>query len=180
MMKALDRIIVTVAALVLLFVGGIIVTLVAGWNGMPFIADLVSAARETARVEAGLLGLLGIAIGLYMFAFAWQREEGADDIELESEGGSIRIALKAVEAIIFEAAADIDGVEEVSAQLASREDELIVDVAVQVQSERPMPDVARDVQERVGARIHAVAGVPVARLDVHVRGVNKPRRHRVE
>lgn len=179
-MKVLDRIIATVAALVLLFVGGAIVALVGGWNGMPFIADLIAETQHGARIEAGLLGLLGVAIGLYLFSVAWQRPEGGADILIGSDGGDIRISLKAIEAVVFEAATEISEVGEVIAKLDSKDGELVLDVAVHVSSERTMPEVARDVQERVGARIRDVAGVPVARLDVNVRGVSKPRRQRVE
>lgn len=177
-MKALDRVVVTAAGLALIGAAVFVLALVAGWNGIPAVVDFVTSVRESSRVEAGLLGLLAGAVGLYLLSVAWQRAEGGDDIRLESEGGDIRIALKAIETVVFEAAAEVNGVSEVSARLGGRDGQLSVDVAVYVSSDRAMPDVARDVQQRVGARIQHVTGVPVARLDVRVRGVAKARRQR--
>lgn len=180
-MKVLDRVVATLAGFALIVVGGGALALVGGWNGIPFVVDVVTAAREASRVEAGLIGLLVTAVGVYLLAVAWQRDEGADDIRLEAEGGDIRIALRAVETVVFEAAAEVPGVTEVAAKLRARDGQLSLDVAVYVSSDRAMPDVARDVQERVGSRIQLVTGVPVARLDVRVRGVAKsPRRQRIE
>lgn len=179
-MKVLDRVVMTLAGFVLLVFGGGALALVGGWNGTPFVVDVVTAAREASRVEAGLLGLLVGAVGLYLLAVAWQRAEGGDDIRLEAEGGDIRIALRAIETVVFEAAAEVHGVTEVAARLRGRDGQLSVDVSVYVSADRSMPDVARDVQERVGSRIQHVTGVPVARLDVRVRGVAKSRRQRTE
>lgn len=180
MLKALDRIVITLGSLVLIAVGVTAAALAAGWNGMPMLVDLVSAARHSGRIEAALLGLLGMAVGLYMLSAAWQKPDGDDDIQLEADGGVIRIALQAIESVVFEAAAEVDGVAEVTAHLRSRDGELLVDVQVHVSSDRAMPDTARDVQRRVGARIQQVAGVPVGRLDVRVRRVAKSRRPRIE
>lgn len=178
-MKGLDRVVITVGGLVVLVLGGAIAALVAGWNGTPLLLDMAAATQQTARFEAGLLGLLGLALGAYMLSAAWQREDLGGDIRLEADGGDIFISLKAIESVVFEAAAEVEGVQEVSARLLAREGELLLDVAVHVSSERAMPEVAQDVQQQVGARVQQVAGVPVGRLNVRVRDISKPRRQRV-
>lgn len=179
-MRAFDRIIVTLAAFVVLFVGVVAVALVAGWNGYPVLGDLIEAARGAARVETGLLGLLTLAVGLFLLSLAWQRAEGADAIRIEGEQGDVLISLRAVESLVFEAAGQVEGIGEVAARLATKDEQLIVDISVMVTSERPMPEVAEDVQQRVKERVEAIVGVPVAQVGVNVRNVARPQRHRVE
>lgn len=179
-MRLFDRVIVTLAAFVVLLLGVFALALVAGWNGLPWLGDLILAARGSARVETGLVGLLALAIGLFLVSLAWQRSEGADDIRIEGERGDVRISLRAVESLVFAAAAGVSGIGEVVAKLSTRDGELVIDMSVQVTSERPMPDVARDVQERVGAHVSEIVGVPVANIGVNVRNVTRPQRQRVE
>lgn len=179
-MRLFDRVIVTLAAFVVIAVGGISLALVAGWNAMPLFGDLLLAARSTARVEAGLLGLLGVATGLFLLSLAWQRAEGTGDIRIEGEKGDVLISLRAVESVVFEAAGQVVGIGEVVVRLANRQGQLTVELAVQVSSDRPMPEVAKEVQQRVEERIRTVVGVPVAEIEVNVRNVTRPRRQRVE
>lgn len=179
-MRFVDRLVITLAALAALAFGVAALAFVFGWNGVPLILDVVAAAQGAARGEAALTGLLGVAVAIYLLAVAWQREPKPDVIRQEGELGDVYVSLRAVESLVLQAVSAVQGVREVSARLQQQQGAIVVDVAVSVTAERPVPEVSGDVQSLVAQRVREVVGAEVARVGVQVRHIEAERRARVE
>ncbi len=149
-MRAIDRFVITLAALLTLAVGGLFLALVAGWNGAPWAIDLIMAARGPARLETGLLALLAVAVGLYLIAAAWRRSGDPGSIRQTGELGDVSVSLRAVESLVLQAASAVRGVREAAVAPAARKRaSCLIDVSLLVTSERRVPEVTEEVQERV-------------------------------
>lgn len=179
-MRAIDRFVITLAALLTLAVGGLFLALVAGWNGAPWAIDLIMAARGPARLETGLLALLAVAVGLYLIAAAWRRSGDPGSIRQTGELGDVSVSLRAVESLVLQAASAVRGVREAAVRLRQEAGELLIDVSLLVTSERRVPEVTEEVQERVAQHVRDVVGVPVARVSVAVRNITPEHKSRVE
>lgn len=179
-MRVVDRLVVTLAALFVLAFGVAVLALVAGWNGVPWLLDLLAAARAAHRVEAVLTGLLGVAVALYLLAVGWQREGRMDVIRQAGALGEISVSLRAVEAVVEQSAEAVRGVKDVEARLRQQEGALVVDLNVGVTAERSVPEVSGEVQQRVAERIREIVGVEVAHVGVQVRHIEAERRARIE
>lgn len=179
-MRVIDRIVITLAALLTLSVGVIFLALVAGWNGTPWAIDLIVAARGTARIETGLLGLLAVAVALYLLLVAWQRDADPGSIQQAGELGDVFVSLRAVESLVLQATSSVRGVREVNTRLQQQTGELSIDVSLLVTSERSVPDVTREVQQRVAQHVRETVGVPVTRVGVEVRNIAPDQKARVE
>lgn len=179
-MRIIDRFVITLAALLTLSLGIGALALVAGWNGTPWAVDVIAAARGSARVEAGLIGLLAVAVALYLLAVAWQREQAPGAIQQAGQLGDIHVSLRAVESLVLQAASAVRGVREASARLHLEADQLVIDVVAAVTSERPVPEVSGEVQAHVAQYVRDTVGVDVARVGVQVRHIDAARKTRVE
>lgn len=179
-MRVIDRIVITLAALLTLAVGAVLLALVAGWNATPWAIDFVVAARGTSRIETGLLGLLAVAVALYLLVVAWQRSADPGSIKQPGELGDVFVSLRAVESLVLQATSAVRGVREVSTRLHQESGELAIDVSLLVTAERRVPEVTGEVQERVAQHVRDTVGIPVTRVGVEVRNIAPEPRARVE
>lgn len=179
-MRVIDRFVITLAALLTLLVGIVALALVAGWNGTPWAIDIVAAARGSARLETGLVGLLAVGAALYLLAIAWQRDSDPGSIQQTGELGDVYVSLRAVESLVLQATSSVRGVREVTTRLRQQSGEVSIDVSLLVTPERRVPDVTAEVQERVAEHVRETVGVSVARVGVEVRNIAPEQRARVE
>lgn len=179
-MRVIDRFVITLAALLVLVVGVIALALAAGWNATPLAIDLVVAARGSARLETGLLGLLALGAALYLFAVAWQREAAPASIHQAGDLGDVYVSLRAIESLVMRATSSVKGVREVTTRLSQQAGELAIEVSLLVTPERRVPEVTSEVQQRVEEYVRETVGIPVAKVAVEVRNIAPDPRPRVE
>lgn len=179
-MRVMDRFVIALAALLALAFGVAALSLAAGWNGVLWAVDVIMADRGAARLESALTGLLAAAVGVYLLALAGQRETEPGNIALPGELGDVSVSLRAVESLVLQAASSIRGVREATTRLGQEEGRLTVDLSVLVTSERPVPELAAEVQQRVTRHVQDVVGVPVGRVSVAVRNIASGHKARVE
>ncbi|HEY8417669.1 MAG TPA: alkaline shock response membrane anchor protein AmaP [Limnochordales bacterium] len=179
-MSLLERLVASLTALITLAAGVLGLALVSGWNGTPWLFDLVAAARGPARLEIGLVALLLVGLALFLLVQVWQREPAPPRLRQTTQLGDISISLRAVESLVYRAARQVKGIAEVDVQVAAAGEELAIDLSLLVAPDLRVPDVTRAVQERVEAYVRETVGVPVSRIGVEVRNIARESRARVE
>lgn len=179
-MRIVDRLIITLAALLTLVLGGTTLALVAGWNGIPWLLDVMAAARGVYRVEAILAGILAVAVALYLLVVAWQRQPQPEVVRQAGPLGEVVVSLRAMEALVTQAAAGVRGVRDVDARLSHQGEGLVVDLRLGVTAERPVPELSAEVQQRVAERIKETLGFEAARVGVQIRHIDAERRAHIE
>jgi len=85
-----------------------------------------------------------------------------------------------VESLVYRAARQVKGIAEVDVEVAAAGEELQIDLSLLVAPDLRVPDVTREVQERVEAYVRETVGVPVSRVSVEVRNIARESRSRVE
>src|SRR5690606_14981724 len=179
-MSWLERLVASLTALITLAAGVVGLALVSGWNGTPWLFDLVAAARGPARLQLGLVALLLVGLALFLLAQVWQREPVPDRLRRTTQLGDVSISLRAVESLVHRAAHQVKGIAEVDVQVAAAGEELHIDLSLMVQPDMRIPDVTQAVQERVEAYVRETVGLPVSRVGVEVRNIARDARGRVE
>lgn len=180
-MRLLDRLITTFVALIA-FANAVIGLAVAfGWQPLPWAEQLIMSARGDARFQTGLLALLVAGSAAYVLSAVWQHDPERVGLNLPSERGDVRVSLRAVESLVLQAANAIRGVRDVHPQLSHTDGRLNVDVSVLVTSDRNIPEVTAEVQQRVDEHIRAALGAIETDIGVTVRNISDaPARPRVE
>ena len=179
-MSFVERLVASLTAIITLAAGVTGLALVSGWNGTPWLFDLVTAARGPARLELGLAALLLVGLALYLLLQVWQRERSPDSLRQTTQLGDVSISLRAVESLVYRAARQVKGIAEVDVEVAAAGEELQIDLSLLVAPDLRVPDVTREVQERVEAYVRETVGVPVSRVSVEVRNIARESRSRVE
>ncbi|MFO7311725.1 MAG: alkaline shock response membrane anchor protein AmaP [Bacillota bacterium] len=179
-MSFVERLVASLTAIITLAAGVTGLALVSGWNGTPWLFDLVVAARGPARLELGLAALLLVGLALYLLLQVWQRERPPDSLRQTTQLGDVSISLRAVESLVYRAAQQVKGISEVDVEVAAAGEELQIDLSLLVAPDLRVPDVTREVQERVEAYVRETVGVPVSRVSVEVRNIARESRSRVE
>ncbi|MBO8142631.1 MAG: alkaline shock response membrane anchor protein AmaP [Firmicutes bacterium] len=179
-MSLLERLAATLAAAVAGMAGVAGRMLVRGWNGTPWLLDLIDAVQGPLRLQAGLVALLMVGLGVYVAGQAWHREAEPQRLRQSTRLGDVTISLRAVESLVYRAARQVKGISEVDARVKIDGEALSVDMSLSVVPDTSMPEVTQAVQERVEEYVRQTVGLPVARVGVDVRGVAREARTRVE
>jgi uncharacterized alkaline shock family protein YloU len=180
-MTVLDRILLILIFLAL-FVKSVLMLAVGlvGWDPTPWFQSVGQALTGPYRSQVALVGLAELLIAGYVLAWAVRRRHEARAIIQETELGTVRISLKAVEALVQRAARQVQGVREVKVDLRQDKQGLAIHLTVTVVPDLAMPAVSDEIQRRVGQYITETVGVTVSRVAVTFRAVAETGKARVE
>lgn len=153
---------------------------VVGWNPVPWLQQVGQAMAGPLRLQVSLVGLAELLIAGYVLAWSVRRRHAARAIIQETDLGTVRISLKAVEALVQRAARQVQGVREVKVDLRQDKQGLSILLTVTVAPDEALPAVSDEVQRRVGQYITETVGVTVSRVSVTFRAVVEPGKTRVE
>lgn len=85
--------------------------------------------------------------------------------------GQVAISLSAIESLVRKEACQIPGVREAKARIYQVPEGIGVEVRASVTPERSVPEVSREIQEKIQARIHEIVGVVVSQVRVRVEDI---------
>lgn len=180
-MTAVDRILL-VLMFVALFVKSILM-LAAGlsvWDPRPWLAGLGQSMAETYPAQTAIIGLVELLVATYFLTWAFRRRHASRAIVQESELGTVRISLKAVESLVQRAARQAQGVRDVRVDVRSDKQGVFINLTITVAPDVSIPAVSDEVQRRVEQYITQTVGVTVARVTVTFRAVAEVGKSRVE
>jgi uncharacterized alkaline shock family protein YloU len=180
-MNILDRILL-VLIFVALFVMSVLLLAVGmvGWDPVHWLQRVGQAMTGPLRLQVALLGLAEVLIAGYVLAWAVRRRHQARAIIRETDLGTVRISLKAVEALVQRAARQVQGVREVKVDLRQDKQGVSIALTVTVAPDQALPAVSDEVQRRVSQYITETVGVTVSRVAVTFRAVVETGKARVE
>lgn len=174
-MTVLDRVLLVLIFLAF-FVKSILMLAVglAGWDPGPWLTVLGRDMLGPYRTEVTVIGLAELLVAGYLLAWAVRRRHLARAIVQETELGTVRISLKAVEALVQRAARQAQGVRDVKVDLRSDKQGVSIGLTVTVAPDLPLPAISDEVQRRVEQYITETVGVTVSRVAVTFRAVAEP------
>jgi uncharacterized alkaline shock family protein YloU len=180
-MTALDRILLAML-FVALFVKGLLMLAVglAGWDPRPWLSGVGQAMLGPYRVETVAIGLAELLIAFYVLAWSVRRRHQARAIIRETDLGTIRIALNAVETLVQRAARQVQGVREVKVDLKTDKQGVAIHLTVTVLPDSAIPAISDEIQHRVERYIAETVGVTVNRVAVTFKSVTETSKTRVE
>lgn len=180
-MTVLDRILL-VLIFVALFAKSLLMLAVGvtGWDPVPWLQTVGQAMAGPLRVQVAVIGLAELLIAMYLLAWSVRRRHTARAIIQETDLGTVRISLKAVEALVQRAARQVQGVREVKVDLRQEKQGLSILLTVTVAPDEALPAVSDEVQRRVSQYITETVGVTVSRVSVSFRAVVETGKTRVE
>lgn len=177
-LSTLDRVIVTLAGLLLALLGADLAVSGLGYRGpaslRPFL-DLYGGGL----VEGLAAGLLVAAIGAYL-VFVGIRQEEDEGIRQETDMGHVRISLRAIENLVRRLAAGIKGVKEVDVSAHPSPEGVALTLSLVVHPEVSIPAISDEVGRRVREQVRETVGVDVGDVSVAIRNIVGESRPRVE
>lgn len=180
-MTILDRVLLVLIFLGLFFLSVVFLSVgLIGWDPGPWLTALGQAVKGPYRLEAALGGLGGCLISAYVLAWAVRRRHLARAIVQETELGTVRISLKAVESLVQRAARQVQGVRDVKVDLRTDKQGVAITLTVAVAPDLAIPAVSDEIQHRVAQYITQTVGVIVTRVAVTFRTVTETGKARVE
>ena len=168
-MGTVDRILFVVFVL-----AGLVCTLglmfaVLGWpSELPFWVGGLFAPEWRQPVLAVLLVFLAVGARLLWVGTKMTRPRA---VVHEHTLGQVAISLSAIESLVRKEACQVSGVREAKARIYQVPEGIAVEVRASVTPDRSVPEVSREMQERVQARIHEIVGVMVSQVRVRVEDI---------
>ncbi|MGE5552784.1 MAG: alkaline shock response membrane anchor protein AmaP [Betaproteobacteria bacterium] len=151
-----------------------------GWDPRPWLSGVGQAMAGPYRAETAVIGLAELLIAVYLLAWAVRRRHQSRAIIRETELGTIRISLKAVEALVQRAAHQVHGVREVKVDLRKEKQGVAIYLTVTVLPDSAIPAISDEIQHRVERYIAETVGVTVSRVAVTFKAVTETGKARVE
>ncbi|MBO8125884.1 MAG: alkaline shock response membrane anchor protein AmaP [Firmicutes bacterium] len=178
-MNLVTRIVLFIFSLLVLVLAIGALGVAVGWDPeLTFLA--VNQWLVASRVEAGLIGLIALGLAILAVVLVFRKSEDVPTIIKETNLGTIRISLQAVETLIKRAAGEIDGVRGIHSKLRMVDGELGIDLALEVAPDTNIPELADKVQTRVKEYLAHTVGITGATIGLTVREIAAQPKARVK
>jgi len=170
-LKAVDRIVLVVAAASIVMLSAVVLASVAG-PGFPngFALDFFGAVAEH-KLVTGAVAVLMLLVVIYLVSAVLRGEDEPTPIVVNTALGDVRISMSAIEAIVRRAARQVSGIREVDAEATGDAEGLSVFTKIQVYPDVSIPDVCERLENELSAVFTAMVGLPVKSVHTVVRGV---------
>ena len=157
--------------------GLLLVTL--GW-GYPLAAFEGALADPNQRWMIGVAAAALFALGVYTVLKGDGRRSVQHTVVKTTQLGEVSISLDAVEELVVKSAKKVLGVREIKPIIKTTQQGIAILIKGRVNSEENIPQISVQLQDVVRETIENIAGVTVVEVKVHIEGVAKDARGRVE
>lgn len=171
-MGYLDRVLLALYALFLTVFFVMIAAVMAGWPAPLFVLrDLFYPERP--ELFWPLIAALILAGGrLFWVSVAGSSGKRVKHVVLaEREAGQVTMSVLAVENLVEKLASQVDGVKEVKPRLFRKGERTGVRLKVAVSPDISIPEVSREVQNRVKEKVLEVTGLDIGVVSVYVESI---------
>jgi uncharacterized alkaline shock family protein YloU len=120
------------------------------------------------------LGFLALLVGVLMTMFFGSRgkkKENAGSVVSYTDLGEISISFKAVENMVLTASRAVKGVREIITRIDSTEQGLIIYLRVKTLPDLPIPELIKELQEKVRDYVQEISGTNVVEIKVKVENI---------
>lgn len=171
-MTGLDQLIIGLTALILAFLGGLMVVVSTGLSGT------LSWMRLAPDLWDGILiGAVFILLAVYLLLII-TRQKSEPAVVHQAELGAVRIGVNTIKGLINKKARDVKGVRESTVTVVQTEP-LLVRLELQILPDYNVPSLAEELQQQVKEYLAETMGIEVAGVEILVRGIGETARPRV-
>ncbi|MBC7106104.1 MAG: alkaline shock response membrane anchor protein AmaP [Firmicutes bacterium] len=168
-MGAVDRVLFVLFTLAGLVCVAVLALAVAGWPPqLPFWMGALFTPEWRPPVLAVLLFFMAVGGRLLWVGTKMARPRA---VVHEHSLGQVAIGLPAIEGLVRKEASQIPGVREVRARIYQAREGIAVEVRASVTPDRNVPELSKEMQERIKLRIHEIVGVAVNQVRVRVEEI---------
>jgi uncharacterized alkaline shock family protein YloU len=173
-MRAEQRIVIALSALISLALGLGFIAVSAGWDPAALLVRLADALIA-GRLYSALLGLVLLGLGIWILTVSFSGIRQEENLVKDTEWGHLYISLRAIETLVRKATEQVRGTRETNVSLTTTADGLVVSLDLLVAPDTNVPEVAAEVQQRVGSYVRETVGVEIAAVHLRVRDIKGDR-----
>lgn len=169
-MKIVDRLLVVLVSLGTIVSAAVIVLLVAGWE-MPLWYLEAGLWSPGVRIGTGLGGAVLLVIGLVVLARQFSPPPVTRALIQTTSLGDVKISVEGLENLVSRACYQIRGIREAKVRVDVFPGSIGVFVRAIVGEEVNIPEVTKELQERVKNYVEQVSGIVISEVRVLVDNV---------
>jgi len=178
-MQVLDRIIIVIFAILLMFVS--LVMMLSTFELIPqeYITNLIY--QNYGQIEMGIVGLIFFIIAIRILrSLVRGNDHNRNAIVRENSLGQVRLSLSAIDALVREVVIKTRGVKELESRLRVNEEGLIIFLEVVVTPDINIPELTEDLQEQIREYLSRTTGVVANNIEILVDNIAQDSNLRVE
>ncbi len=177
-LRMVDRTVLTLAAIFLILLSGLVLAHGLGWQGAGSLFNVVSQL-EGRLLESVLTAVVLLLVGLHILFYGTQHEDEGG-IRQETEIGHVQISLRAIESLVQRTAKGVRGIRDVDVRVHSSPEGVAVALSVVAVPEIPIPQISEEVGHKVRSQVRESLGIPVDDVAIEIRNIAGEAKGRVE
>ncbi len=171
--KFLDRLLVVVCAVLLLFMGSALIVMVFA----PVVAVLFANATANysnnliARITALIPAAIFLAVAIRLLAITLMREPKLKSVGVtvqSTSDGEIQISVTALDTLVKKCISSIMGIVEVNSKIIGHDDSITIDVKLSVYDGFNIPEITMKLQQKIKSTIQEESGIAVREVKILV------------
>jgi uncharacterized alkaline shock family protein YloU len=174
-MGPLDRALLAVYSVFFTVLFALFAAVMLGWAApLYLLRDLFNPARQ--ELFWPLIAIV-ILSGIRLFWVSLVKPRGKHVVLAETSLGQVKVSFQAIESLVEKVVSQFNGVREVKPRIVAVPQGVGIQVRASVTPDINVPEVSREIQNRIKERILEVTGITVntVRVTVENISVNKPR-----
>ncbi|MGE6229268.1 alkaline shock response membrane anchor protein AmaP [Paenibacillus sp. GbtcB18] len=176
MVKLLDRLLLFLFSLAIMFLSAIAVLAVFQLIPMRatdyFLQDVFDSGFTVSKAWVIGAGIVIFLISIRFFYISVRRSRTqAPSIDQRSEYGDIRISVETVENLSLKAAGRSRGVRDLRARVKVSEAGLEIGIRTVVDGESSIPELTEEIQSAIKNHVEEITGIPVSGVSVYVANI---------
>lgn len=167
-MPVITRLLLFLYNVLLLFIAGM---LAAAGLGRPEPMRWIEyiLATPTNRLVTAIVGIILLVLAIIGLVYSLKPERSEDGVQVANNfWGQVSISVAAIKVIIAKAVREVEGVKDVRAKISSSSRGVVVELQMNVNPELPVPDLTKNVQEKVQEYLEKTAGLEIDKIKVLV------------
>ncbi|HHW60632.1 MAG TPA: alkaline shock response membrane anchor protein AmaP [Syntrophomonadaceae bacterium] len=171
-MPVITRLLLFLYNVLLIFIAGM---LAAAGLGRPEPLQWIEyiLATPTNRLVTAIVGLILLVLGIIGLVYSLKSESSEEGVPVANNfWGQVSISVAAIKVIIAKAVKEVEGVKDVRAKISSSPRGVVVELQMNVNPELPVPELTKNVQEKVQEYLEKTAGLEIDKIKVLVDDLN--------
>ncbi|HHU85613.1 MAG: alkaline shock response membrane anchor protein AmaP [Pelotomaculaceae bacterium] len=174
-MSPLDRALLAVYSFLFTVLIALFSAVMLGWTApLYFFRDLFAPVRP--ELFWPFIAIV-ILTGLRLFWISLSRPRGKHVVLAETSLGQVKVSFQAIESLVEKVVSQFNGIRDVKPRIIAVPQGVGIQVRASVTPDVNVPEVSREIQNRIKERILEVTGITVNTVKISVENIslNKPR-----
>lgn len=172
-MRWLDRLLLFLFSFVMTILSALMLTI--GFNLVQLNTVNEFFTMVYRQTDIGIAWIVGsillLLISIRFLLWGNFKEKAPASVHQRNNHGDVKISLETISNLALKAAHRIRGLKDVKTKVTVKDEGLILSLKLNVEGDRPIPDLSEELQTTVKAYVEDIAGVPVSDITVYVANV---------